>query len=810
MKIIPTLRLAYKLPLFIVGFGVLITAAFVTISSVALQNAAMKHAEQQFHAMTEDRRVALRALMEGIEADASTLATIPSTATALEWFTMTWDGIEGDAQKVLRNAYVDANPNKAGEKHLLNRGVGDSPYHMHHARFHPSLTAVLQNKGYYDVFLINPAGDIVYSVTKEADYASNLVDGAYAASGLGKAFRSAIKASAGTVIFADLEGYAPSNGDPAAFVATPVFDGAGKLQGVLALQVPVEMLTNIVNPASEMTETLNVFIVGQDMKVRTKSRHDDHHKVLDELDTAEHLSDALAGNSGFYANTTGVTGSAVVAYSEPVGLPQANWAIVAEQDRAELFAPVNRDRNRLLLISLACAAGMSVFGWLFARSITKPINRICGRIEEVASGNLESPIPEANQNDEIGDIGKQLISLQDDLKQARSAELERAELQRQQEIVVEQLSSGLVRLAGGDFSQPISDPFPAHHEKLRENFNRTAETLSATVTQVIDTAESIRNGANEISQASDDLSNRTESQAATLEETAAALDEMTASVKSAAEGARSVESIMQEAKQEAETSGTVVQSAVSAMTEIEQSSTHISQIIGVIDDIAFQTNLLALNAGVEAARAGEAGKGFAVVASEVRALAQRSSDAAMEIKTLIGDSTKQVERGVDLVGKTGDALQSIVERVGHISKLVSGIATGASEQSTGLHEINTGVTQLDQVTQQNAAMVEEATAAGHMLNADATKLAQLVAHFRVAAGAAQSLGNTAPMPKSTEGQTGAMQKPPTMAFDEAPDEAPSAPSAHGDDWDLEAVTPQPAPAAASTNGNAARDIWQDF
>ncbi|MFV1826528.1 methyl-accepting chemotaxis protein, partial [Phaeobacter sp. JH18-21] len=211
-----------------------------------------------------------------------------------------------------------------------------------------------------------------------------------------------------------------------------------------------------------------------------------------------------------------------------------------------------------------------------------------------------------------------------------------------------------------------------------------------------------------------------------------------------------------------------------------------------------------------AARAGEAGKGFAVVASEVRALAQRSSDAAMEIKTLIGDSTKQVERGVDLVGKTGDALQSIVERVGHISKLVSGIATGASEQSTGLHEINTGVTQLDQVTQQNAAMVEEATAAGHMLNADATKLAQLVAHFRVAAGAAQSRGNTAPMPKSTEGQTGAMQKPQTMAFDEAPDEAPSAPSAHGDDWDMEAVTPQPAPAAASTNGNAARDIWQDF
>ena len=194
---------------------------------------------------------------------------------------------------------------------------------------------------------------------------------------------------------------------------------------------------------------------------------------------------------------------------------------------------------------------------------------------------------------------------------------------------------------------------------------------------------------------------------------------------------------MEDAKQEARNSGEVVQSAVSAMTEIEESSNKISQIISVIDDIAFQTNLLALNAGVEAARAGEAGRGFAVVASEVRALAQRSSDAAMEIKTLISDSSGQVARGVDLVGKAGDALQSIVSQVTHISQLVSGIAEGAAEQSTGLNEINTGVTQLDQVTQQNAAMVEEATAAGHMLKTDAGKLAELVAHFKIAMAAAQ-------------------------------------------------------------------------
>lgn len=257
--------------------------------------------------------------------------------------------------------------------------------------------------------------------------------------------------------------------------------------------------------------------------------------------------------------------------------------------------------------------------------------------------------------------------------------------------------------------------------------------LNATIEKVVKAAVSMLDGATGISQSAEDLSQRTESQAATLEETAAALDELSASVTSAAEGARNVEQTVGDARDEAQASGQVVQSAVCAMTEIEQSSTHISQIIGVIDDIAFQTNLLALNAGVEAARAGEAGRGFAVVASEVRALAQRSSEAAMEIKNLISSSGTQVAKGVELVDKAGAALQNIMERVNHISLLVSDIARGAEEQSIGLQEINSGVIQLDQVTQQNAAMVQEATAASQLLTDDASMLTNLVSRFQTQA-----------------------------------------------------------------------------
>ncbi|EEW26786.1 methyl-accepting chemotaxis protein [Rhodobacter ferrooxidans] len=321
-------------------------------------------------------------------------------------------------------------------------------------------------------------------------------------------------------------------------------------------------------------------------------------------------------------------------------------------------------------------------------------------------------------------------SQQEAMNSAESLTKEREALQN----VVQSLSCGLRDLSVGNLTRPISDAFAAGYDALRTDFNTTLEKLSDTIAQVVDASQSIRARSNEISTASEDLSRRTENQAAALEETAAALDELTASVKSAADGAREVEGIVHQARKEAEASSAVVEGAVAAMSEIERSSQQISQIIGSIDDIAFQTNLLALNAGVEAARAGDAGKGFAVVASEVRALAQRSSAAAKEIKTLIGTSAQHVGRGVEQVGKAGEALHNIVGSVASISTLVSNIAVGATEQSTGLAEINIGVTQLDQVTQQNAAMVEETTAASHALSQDATGLATIVSKFKVGQG----------------------------------------------------------------------------
>jgi methyl-accepting chemotaxis protein len=292
-------------------------------------------------------------------------------------------------------------------------------------------------------------------------------------------------------------------------------------------------------------------------------------------------------------------------------------------------------------------------------------------------------------------------------------------------------------LAEGDLEHRIDTEFIPGLEPLRVDFNASLGALEQSMLAVRDNTDAIRAGADEISTAADDLSQRTEQQASSLEETAAALEQITATVKKTAEGARHARDIVSTAKVDADKSGEIVREAMAAMTGIDKSSKQISEIIGVIDEIAFQTNLLALNAGVEAARAGDAGRGFAVVASEVRALAQRSAQAAKEIKGLISASTAQVDQGVRLVTKTGDALGRIVAQVVEINTVVTAIAASAQEQSTGLEQVNTAVNQMDQVTQKNAAMVEEMTAAAHGLAGESEQLGQLVARYQIRGAASE-------------------------------------------------------------------------
>jgi methyl-accepting chemotaxis protein len=310
-------------------------------------------------------------------------------------------------------------------------------------------------------------------------------------------------------------------------------------------------------------------------------------------------------------------------------------------------------------------------------------------------------------------------------------EAERRDAALEQSALIATLAGKLHQVAEGDLTAQITENFTGGYQPIKDDFNAAVTAMKTALRGIAEAGESLRGGAGEIASAADDLSRRTEQQAASLEETAAALDEITATVKRSAEGAGQASKVASTARVDAERSGEVVRQAIEAMGKIDASAKQIAQIIGVIDEIAFQTNLLALNAGVEAARAGDAGRGFAVVAQEVRALAQRSADAAREIKTLISDSNDHVQQGVKLVGETGTSLGGIVGKVAEIDGLINEIALSSQEQAVGLNEVNAAVNQMDQVTQQNAAMVEQTNAAASSLRRDADGLGGMIARFNM-------------------------------------------------------------------------------
>lgn len=553
--------------------------------------------------------------------------------------------------------------------------VYDNPYFRAYQEYTGFITTFAERMEYYDVLLVDPQGNIVYSINKKVDFATNLLTGPFKESNAAKAFNAIIanqNLTSDTSEFVDFELYFPNNNLPASFIAAPMLNQNNSLMGVVIFEIPTSSLNNLLAEKTGLGETGKSFIVGADKYMRTQSRFDTTNSVLKNREDTEAVRNALAGkkSSGLYKNEYQV--DILTAY-QPVKINNVVWAVMTQIDADEALAAIASLRLTILInagLGILFVIALAIY---LARNVNKQLGGdpmyIVRRASYIAQGNLVEPLAPVMQ-------GKKLV---------------------------------------GAFASMM----------------KMQEKLKTVISSAIDSAHEVTNTASEIAKGNADLSTRTEQQAASLEQTAASMEQMTSIVKQNANNANQANQLARTARDQAEKSGAVVGNAVSAMNEINESSKQIADIIGVIDEIAFQTNLLALNAAVEAARAGEQGRGFAVVASEVRNLAGRSATAAKEIKELINTSVKKIESGADLVNQSGVTLEEIVISVKKVSDIIAEIAASSQEQSTGIDQVTRSVTHMDEITQQNAALVQQAAAASTSMGTIAENLNEELEFFKV-------------------------------------------------------------------------------
>lgn len=685
--------LARKLVLMIVGAAVFAALATVIVTYVVADRDLSKIHHEAIAAGAALRVNQLSEYANDIRGDADFLKERAISLNAISRFDIALNivGAFGIELSDIRNAYLDDSPHPVGERHLLDRAQVGGAYSDEHSNIHPEMRSFLKARGYYDIFFVNLEGDVVYSVFKEADFATNLLSGPYADSGLAKVFNDAKGLKDGHYAFADFAPYAPSANAPAAFVGTPIVNADGTPQGVLIVQVPTERIESslLVNFNKE---GLISYAANDDAVLITNAKAGEGQQALNAR------IDLVPAREGLkYWDATGLTGEHAFIAAAPIDFFGNRWWVVVEESAQVANAPLIHMRDTIATAFVPIIAFVSFLSFLIARAIfVNPLNTFMERVQRLAAGHIDETMQVSTRRDELGEADRAMLRMTRALQQS-AIEVDRITGGELEGTVNIRTETDQVGIALQIMSTKLREVIGEAH-----GFSDALVQQSA-VTQK--TADAINNGVS--------------SQLNASQQASAAIEEMSANIKQSAESASETEVTASEAAKEARESGEAVAEAVGSMHTIADKIT-------IVQEIARQTDLLALNAAVEAARAGEHGKGFAVVASEVRKLAERSQIAATEIGELSS-------RTVEISGQAGQLLDTLVPKIQRTADLVQDISRATNEQSIGAEQVNEAIHNLDLATQANAEAANEAADASRELTEDAEALQKSLNYFNLGA-----------------------------------------------------------------------------
>jgi methyl-accepting chemotaxis protein len=781
------LRIAQKLPLVIMGVALLALTCLGVGAYFVAARVVTQLTQEKLEVVAKERAQELSSLFTAVRDDLLVTASSATTSSALRDFDIGWQQLDKDQTATLQKAFISDNPNPAGSRQLLDDSQLNAGYSFTHSRYNPGFRGQMKTHGYGDIYLFDAAGNLVYSVAKNNDFAENFgPGGALAGSPLGTVFQQTAKLAAGNFAFADVAPYAPNGDMPSSFIATPVFNPDSKaFTGVLAFEMPQKAIDALMRSSIGLDQTGETFFVGSDHLLRNDSSFGGGSDVLTtrydspEVDAVLGAPNPASGLQDFH--TTPML-TAVV----PVSFAGTRWALVGTISQEEAFAPLVQMRNLILGVAVAVLLAAAILGYLFSRSVTRPITRLTKSMTGLAGGDLDVEIACGKRADELGAMARAVeifrenaLKIRDlnaeeregserrraeragmmrELQQAFGAVVEAAiagdfslrvaedfadpelnALARSVNALVQTVHQGLgdtgevlAALAGTDLTQRMRGEYHGAFGQLANDTNAVSEKLAEIVGELRGTSRSLKIATGEILAGADDLSERTTRQAATVEEIAAAMEQLASTVTENAGRATQASQKAEAVSRAAAEGGDVMAKANDAMQQITNSSGKIASIIGLIDDIAFQTNLLALNASVEAARAGEAGKGFAVVAVEVRRLAQSAAGASKEIKGLIEMSGGEVASGTRLVREAATKLALMLDAARESSRLIDSIAAASREQASSIEEVSGSVRTLDEMTQHNVALVDETNAALGETKHRASELDRIVDFFKLA------------------------------------------------------------------------------